>query len=83
MPEVKMDGTVRALRVTDVRKKDVETTVGHIVIMNEMGNKVVITGSEHIVDGLNPDDNVVVTVKRANKTLKEALSDDKEKAAKK
>ena len=74
-----MDGTIRALRVVDVRKKDVDKTAGHVVIMNEQGDKVAITGSEGITLGFNPEDQVVVTMSKANKTIKEAIATDKKK----
>jgi len=70
---LKIGGTIRSLTDQEVRKKDLDKEQGRIVIMNEDGEKVTITGSKGILDGYAPDEQVIVTMTRANKTLKESV----------
>lgn len=79
MSQLEIDGTVRVVRTIDTRKKDIDKTSGHIVIMNEQGDRIDVKGPETIITGFNPEDEVVVKVGRANQTLAEALDDLKPK----
>lgn len=78
MPEVKIDGTVRTVEKTERRKKDTDIEIGHIVIMNEEGEKVDIKGATNILKGFNPEDNVVVLIKRSQQTIAEAVQEKRE-----
>ena len=79
MSGLNIDGTIRVVRTIDTRKKDVDKTVGHLVIMNEQGDRVDIKGPESIITGFNPEDEVVVKVGAANMTLPEVMDGKKKK----
>lgn len=74
---MEFDGTIRSLTETHRRKKDEEVDKGKIVIMNKETDSVTIVASPDILDGWNPEEPVVVVLKRVQKTLKETTDEKK------
>lgn len=80
MGEMKFDGTIRAVRKTENRKKNADMRTAGLTVMSEEGDKAVLTfGDPRAVLGFNPEDRVVVSVRNANKTLSEAIKPAPEK----
>ena len=77
MSETKFDGTIRAVNKNEKRKKDVDKRTASITVMNEEGDKAVFTfvDSRNVI-GYNPEDQVVVSIGRANRTLQECTAPD-------
>lgn len=65
-------GTIRRLRQINTQKPDANEDTGQIIIMNEDGVSVNIRGPKKIIDGYTAEEQVVVKVSRANKTIDEA-----------
>ena len=74
-------GTIRTVKEIRTRKKDIRKMQGCLVIMNEDGDRVDIKSDPSILEGVNPEEEVTVTISKANKTLKEALETKREEAA--
>lgn len=73
MEKLEMSGTIRSLTITKREKKDQKREQGSIVVMNEEGDKIVLIGHKGILHGYRPEEEVTLTMTRANKTLKESL----------
>ena len=71
--ELKIEGTVRKAESKDTHKPDVHKITGTLLIKDSEGvYSVTINGPESILEGIGPEDQVVITVKGANKSLEEA-----------
>lgn len=75
--EIKIEATVRTLKDSTTTKKDVRKMQGSIVLMNLDGDRVDIKSDPTILDGFNAEDEVIITVKRNQKTLAESLPPNK------
>lgn len=73
--QIKISGTIRSLRKTESRNKDVDKVQGSIKVMNEVGDTVSLLAGPEILDGFNPDDNVTIVIKREQQTLDESTKE--------
>ena len=82
MPEFSIDGTVRSITRVKREKKDTESDKMKIIVMNEEGDRVDVQGKPSLLQGLKPEEQLVVSFKRTQKTIAEAITEEKTKKKK-
>lgn len=67
------EGSIRTVENTERHKKDFDMNKGRLVIKNEDGLTIVITGADSLTEGFVPEENCKITIERNQKTINESV----------
>lgn len=68
-----INGKIKKIEKRNTTTKDMDTDTVIIHVKNDLGDKVTIEGLPGISDGLSPEDDVIITFKKSQRTLNESL----------